>query len=240
MDITTGAILAVAGATLVGASIQGSIGFGMNLVTVPVLALALPDALPATAVLFGIPISIAMVRHEHHALDRAGLLWIFAGRIPGTIAGAIVVASVSSNTLKIVIGASVLLVVVLSVSAPPIPLTPATQFAGGAVSGTTGTAAGIGGPPIALLYQHHPGPTMRSTLAASFLFGTILSTATLGVAGEVTLADCVLAAALVPLIIVGTWIGRQAHDVLDRRWLRPAVLAFATVSAVVVLIDAVR
>jgi uncharacterized membrane protein YfcA len=240
MDVTAGAIVAVAIATLIGASIQGSIGFGMNLVTVPVLALALPDALPATAVLLGIPISLAMVRHEGHAVDRPGLVWILAGRVPGTIAGAIIVASVSTDTLKIIIGVSVILAVVASVAAPPVPLLPATQFAGGVVSGTTGTAAGIGGPPIALLYQHHPGPTMRATLSASFLFGTFLSIATLGVAHEVSVADCVLAAALVPLIIGGTWIGRQAHDTLDRRWLRPAVLAFAAVSATVVLIDAIR
>ena len=240
MDVTAGAIAAVALATLIGASIQGSIGFGMNLVTVPVLALALPDALPATAVLFGVPISIAMVRHEGHAVDRPGIFWILAGRVPGTIAGAIVVASVSTEALKIVIGISVMLAVLASVAAPPIPLSPATQFASGAVSGTTGTAAGIGGPPIALLYQHHPGPTMRATLATSFLFGTILSTATLAIAREVSIADCVLAAALVPLIICGTWIGRQAHDVLDRQWLRPAVLTFAAISAVVVLVDAVR
>ncbi len=240
MDITAGAIVAIAIATLIGASIQGAMGFGMNLVTVPVLALVLPDALPATVVLFGIPISVAMVRHEGHAVDRPGLVWILLGRIPGTIAGAIVVASVSTEALKIVIGVSVLLAVAASVTAPPIPLSPATQFAGGMVSGTTGTAAGIGGPPIALLYQHQPGPRMRATLAAAFLMGTLMSTAALAVAHEVSLADCVLAAALVPLIIGGSRIGRIAHTTLDRRWLRPAVLAFATISAVVVLVDAVR
>jgi uncharacterized protein len=240
VDITVAAVVAVAVATLVGASIQGSIGFGMNLVTVPVLALTLPDALPVTPVLFGIPISIAMVRHERHAVDRPGLVWIVAGRVPGTVAGAVIVASVSTNSLKIVIGVSVLLAVALSVAAPPVPLTPATQFSAGVVSGTTGTAAGIGGPPLALLYQHRPGPTMRATMAASFLFGTFLSIVTLSVAREVTLADCVLAAALIPLVIAGTWIGRRAHDALDRQWLRPAVLTFAAVSAVVVLVDAVR
>jgi uncharacterized membrane protein YfcA len=240
VDITVAAVLVVAAATLVGASIQGSIGFGMNLVTVPVLALTLPDALPVTPVLFGIPISIAMVRHERHAVDRPGLVWIVAGRVPGTVAGAVIVASVSTDVLKIVIGASVLLAVALSVAAPPVPLSPATQFSAGVVSGTTGTAAGIGGPPLALLYQHRPGPTMRATMAASFLFGTFLSIASLSVAGKVTLADCVLAAALAPLVIGGWWLGRHSHEFLDRQWLRPAVLTFAAISAVVVLVDAVR
>jgi uncharacterized membrane protein YfcA len=240
MDLTAGAVAAAIVATLLGASIQGSIGFGMNLVTVPVLALALPEALPATVVLLGIPISIAMVLHEHHAVDRPGLAWIIAGRIPGTILGAVIVASVSLGVLKGVIGVTVLLAVGASVLAPPIRLSPGTQFTGGAVSGATGTAAGIGGPPLALLYQHQPGPTMRSTLAASFMVGTVLSIGALAIAREVLLADFVLALVLLPFVLAGSWIGRQAHDVLDRHWLRPAVLVFAAVSAVVVLADALR
>jgi uncharacterized membrane protein YfcA len=238
VDVTVGAVILVGIAVLVGSSIQGSIGFGMNLVSVPVLALVLPDALPATVVLLGIPISAAMLRHEHHALDRSGLGWILVGRVPGTVAGTVVVATVSTEVLKGFIGVAVLAAVGASAFAPPIRLRPTTQFAGGLVSGTTGTAAGIGGPPLALLYQHHPGPTMRSTLAAAFFFGTSLSTTALAVSGHVTLADLALAAGLVPVVITGSWIGRQAHDLLDRRWLRPAVLAFAAIAAIVVLVDA--
>jgi uncharacterized protein len=59
-------------ATLVGATIQGSIGFGMNLVTVPVLALVLPESLPVAVIVLGIPVSITMLRHEWSALDRTG------------------------------------------------------------------------------------------------------------------------------------------------------------------------
>jgi uncharacterized membrane protein YfcA len=232
------AVVVVGVATLVGASIQGSIGFGMNLVTVPVLALVLPDALPATAVLLGIPISLAMLRHEHHALDRTGLAWIIVGRVPGTILGAWIVATFTDDNLKAFIGASVVFAVLVSVVAPPLRLTPTTQIASGIASGTTGTAAGIGGPPVALLYQHHPGPTVRATLAATFFFGTLLSMVTLTVAREVRAADVVIALALVPIIVAGSLVGRRAHDILDRRWLRPAVLVFAAISGCVVIATA--
>jgi uncharacterized membrane protein YfcA len=232
------AVVVIALATLVGATIQGSIGFGMNLVTVPVLALVLPEALPATAILLGIPISLAMLRHEHHAIDRSGLGWIIAGRIPGTLVGTWIVATFTADGLKGFIGASVLLAVALSIFTPPLRLTPPAQVAGGAASGMTGTAAGIGGPPIALLYQHHPGPTMRATLAASFFFGTLLSITSLGFAHEVRGADILIALALIPIIISGSALGRLAHSTLDRKWLRPAVLMFAAVSALVVIATA--
>lgn len=239
MEPTVAGVAAAVAATAIGATIQGSIGFGMNLVVVPALALALPESLPATAVLLGIPMSLAMLAHERHAVDRRGLAWILVGRVPGTLLGTWVVVTVSTDTLKAFIGASVLLAVVASVVAPPVRRTRRAELLAGVASGTTGTAAGIGGPPLALLYQHEPGPTIRSTLAAAFFFGTILSTAVLAAAGEVPAADVVLTAGLVPAVAVGSRLGRRVHGVLDRAWLRPAVLTFAAVSAVVVIVDAI-
>ena len=83
MDLTVGAWVAVLAAVLLGATIQGAIGFGMNLVAVPVLALVAPDTLPIAAILFGVPISLAMVRYERADLDRPGLAWVLGGRVPG-------------------------------------------------------------------------------------------------------------------------------------------------------------
>jgi uncharacterized membrane protein YfcA len=239
VDVTWGACIAAALATLAGATIQGGIGFGMNLVTVPVLALVLPESLPTTAVLLGVPISIAMLRHEHRALDRAGIGWIIAGRIPGTVLGVWVVAVATTSALQGLIGAFILAFVVASMTLPALPVRGDTQLAAGAVSGVTGTAAGIGGPPIALLYQYHSGPTMRSTLAASFFFGTILSVTTLAIGRQVSWAQIAVGVGLAPLVVAGTYAGRRFHVLLDRGWMRPAVLAFATTAAVVVIADAV-
>lgn len=238
MEITVAAAVAATLAALVGATIQGSIGFGMNLVTVPVIAIVVPDALPASVVLLGVPISIAMMRHEHHAIDRRGVAWILLGRVPGTALGAWVVTTLATDSLAVVIGGLLIVAVGSSVWAPPLPVHAGSQVLAGVVSGTTGTAAGIGGPPVALLYQHHPGPAMRSTLATSFFFGSMLSTATLAVAGEVERGDVVLAALMVPFVLLGTVGGRHLSRVLDRGWLRPAVLTFAVISAVVVIVDA--
>jgi uncharacterized membrane protein YfcA len=239
VDVTIGAVAATAAATAIGATVQGSVGFGMNLVSVPVLALVLPKALPVTPIVLGVPIAIGMVRYERHALDRPGVGWILAGRIPGTIMGAWVVATVSTSILQGLAGAIVLTLVAASVIIPGLQVRRSTQVAAGVVSGLTGTAAGIGGPPLALLYQRHPGPTMRSTLAASFMFGTMLSLATLGVARQVGLAEVLLGVGLAPVVVAGSVAGRRLHGFLDRGWLRPAVLLFAAITALIALVHAV-
>jgi uncharacterized membrane protein YfcA len=163
MHMTVAAFVLTAVATVLGATLQGSLGFGINLVCVPILALLVPKSLPVTAIVLGIPLSLGMVRYERHAIDRSGVGWIIAGRIPGTAVGALIVAVVSTSAQQSIAGAIVLVLVLASVLMPSPILRPGSLAAAGLVSGVTGTAAGIGGPPLALLYQHHPGPTMRST-----------------------------------------------------------------------------
>jgi uncharacterized protein len=236
VDVTIGAVVAAAAATAIGAIVQGSLGFGMNLVSVPVIALVLPKALPVTVIVLGIPIAIGMVHYERHAIDRVGVGWIIAGRIPGTILGGWVVVVASTAILQGVTGAIVLALVVASVAMPPLRVRRETQMAAGLVSGVTGTSAGIGGPPLALLYQHHPGPTMRSTLAASFVFGTLLSLATLLIAGQVGADQVLLGCGLAPVVVAGSVVGRRLHSFLDQGWLRPAVLVFAGITGVTALV----
>jgi len=238
MEIGLGAFVLLAVVVLVGAAIQGAIGFGMNLVAVPVFALVAPDVLPVAAIVLGVPISITMLRHERADLDRAGLGWLVGGRVPGSIIGAVVVAAATTRSLQIVVALFILAIAAASVAAPAIPVRPSTQIAAGVVSGVTSTTAGIGGPPVALLYQHHPGPTMRSTMAATFFIGTILSLSVLWITGSVKLHALVVGAVLAPVVLAGTVLGRRMHDLLEKGWMRPAVLAFSVVSALWVLIDA--
>lgn len=238
MEVDLGSLAVAVLATVLGATIQGAIGFGMNLVTVPMLALVLPESLPVAVIVLALPIAVSMLRHEHHAVDRAGLGWIIAGRIPGTLCGVLVVATVSTNMLQGIVSILVLALVAASLLTPPVPVSAGTQLAAGTVSGVTGTAAGIGGPPLALLYQNQTGAIMRSTLAASFLFGSLLSIVTLGIAGEVGPGQLLLGAGLAPLAVMGSIAGRRFHDQLDHGWLRPSVLVFVSIAAGMALIDA--
>ncbi|HEX6310801.1 MAG TPA: sulfite exporter TauE/SafE family protein [Acidimicrobiia bacterium] len=216
----------------VGSLVQGSIGFGSNLVAVPVLALANPEALPATLTMVVIPLVVAMAVRERHAVDRAGVTWITLGRIPGTAIGAWIVAVVSGATLSVLLGSGVLVAVALTGFTEPVPVNRTTTATAGFASGVMGTSTAIGGPPMALLYQHHEGPVLRSTLAWAFAFGTAMSLAGLVIGGVVHLWHLALAAALLPALGLGLFLSRYTVGRLEGRWLRPAVLSFAAVTAV--------
>ena len=220
----------------VGAIVQGSVGFGANLLAAPVLAVIEPAALPTTLMLLVFVLSLPMVQRERHGVDWQAVRWLMIGRVPGTVLGTLVVAAVTADTLSVLAGAAVLVAVATSLLHASVPITRATTIATGVASGAMGTATAIGGPPVALLYQHREGPRLRATLAATFAAGTVLSLAALVVAGAVAGWHLTLALALLPGTALGVAVsGRLTHRV-DGAWLRPLVLALAAVVAVVAVV----
>jgi len=231
------AVLALVAAT--GGAVQGSMGFGQNLVLVPVVALVVPEAVPGALVTLGIPITLIMVVRERHGVDRSGLGWIVLGRVPGTVVGVVIVALVSGDLLATLAGSAVLAGVALSLLAGHVPVNRETATTAGATAGVLGTTAAIDGPPLALLYQRHPGATIRSTLAGAFLVGAVMSFVALAAAGEVHGWQLLLALTLAPAVLVGL-----AGSTLLIRWvgersLRPAVLILVTIAGVAAIVRGV-
>ncbi len=223
---------------VLGALIQGSIGFGLNLVVVPVVALIQPAALPAAMIIMALPMTAGSALREHDRIDRPGVIWATMGRIPGVALGAWIVSQLEPETLALLIGGFVVLASFLSVISPAIRVRPGSAAAAGFLAGLMGTASSIGGPPIALLYQNAPGPVVRSTLGATFLIGTALSLGALAIAGQVTTWHWLVGAALFPAIAIGLYASRWSHDWLDAGWLKPCVIVFAAVSGLGVLMQA--
>jgi uncharacterized protein len=228
------------GAILVGALVQGSIGFGLNLLTAPVIAILNPHALPATLVILALPLSATTALRERHAVDTRPLRWMLYGALPGTLAGLVIVRLVSGDELAVVVGAIALVGVALSVVTPPIRIDAHSAVAAGLVSQTFGTAASVGGPPVALLYQHHGGPVIRSTLGSFFALTGVLSLAGLAAVGKVAGWQVLLAVALVPAMLTGFWLSRHLHGHVDRGWMRPAILVLSALAGAAAIVNGLR
>ncbi len=235
--MTTELFAVIALTTLVAAFAQGTTGLGFALILAPVVGFIEPRWLPVIVLVLMIPLNVYVLLRERHALDRGGVRWLTVGRAVGTVAGLGVLLAVPGDALNLLIGGSTVLAVVATLVIPPFhPGRPALVGAG-VLTGVTETATGIGGPPLALVYQHHPAATLRSTMAACFLIGEILSLALLAGAGRVTWDQLLIAAGLMPALGAGAWLSHATHHRVDGPGLRALVLVFALVSGLVLVVQ---
>ncbi len=228
--------IALAGlAIALGALVQGTVGFGLALVAAPLLAIIDPRLVPVPMLLLATAHAMLMLRREYRDADWTGVGWALLGRLPGIAIGVLAVALLPPRWFGLAVAVIVLTCVALSVVRwCPRPTVPALLLAG-VVSGAGGTASAIGGPPVALLYQHASGARVRATLAAYFSVGSLLSLGGLLVAGQFS-GDALQAAALmVPFLIAGFALSGPVRRLLDHGWTRPAVLAMASAGALALL-----
>jgi uncharacterized protein len=222
-----------------GALIQGSIGFGLGFALAPVMTLIVPQAVPATILFLTLPMVVTIALREREAINVRGFLLITAGRIPGTLVGVLILVMVPVDLLAVVLGLMILAGVTMSAIGAGFKLRNRTQFVAGLASGIMGTTVAIGGPPLALAYQDRSGAELRSTLSVAFVVGVILSLVGLAIAGKVQGWHALFALELLPGLVIGLLASNFAAPFLDKRWLRPAVLIFAAVSAVIVVMKGI-
>ncbi len=223
---------------LVAAFVQGSTGLGFALISGPVVGMVEPRLIPVFLLVQMIPLNGYVTWRERHALDVPGTTWISVGRFAGTFGGLWILFLVTDRQLGMLIGVSTVLAVLATLLAPSFEPGRKAFLAAGLVTGVTETSTGVGGPPLALVYQHRPAPTLRSSVAACFLIGEVISLVILAVTGEITPDQIRSAVLLLPAVVVGALLSRLVHRRLDGRLMRYLVLAFAMVSGLVVTVQA--
>jgi uncharacterized protein len=236
VHVTVAAFAFAFGVIVFASVVQGTIGFGLALLGAPFIAIVLPEAIPVTVVLVSWPSGAFLALREHHALDRTALAWMLAGAVPGTLVGLLIIHAASTDDLAVIVGITTLLGVLGTIVSPPIRITLATASSAGFIGNVAGTAASVGGPPVALLFQHRRGPIVRATLGAYFVVSGTLSIVGYAATGEVTLDRFLLAVGLLPAMLFGVWASRHFHDLVDRGWLRPSVLVLSSIAGAAAII----
>ncbi|MFH8241257.1 sulfite exporter TauE/SafE family protein [Streptomyces sp. NPDC018321] len=234
MTLATLAVLAVTVA--VAAFVQGSSGLGFALIVAPVAGIIDPHLVPVFVLASMIPLNLYVAWRERASLDLRGAGWITGARLAATPAGLAVLWLIPERSLGVFVGVATVLAAVVSLAAPAFTPGRAAYVGAGAVTGLTETATGVGGPPLALVYQHRPPAELRSTVAACFLVGEVASLALLFGTGEAQAAELGQAVVLLPAIALGAWLSRLVHHRLDARRTRLFVLVFALVSGLVLML----
>jgi uncharacterized membrane protein YfcA len=221
---------------LIASALQASVGIGLALLAVPLLALVDPRLIPGPMLLASASLTLASAYRERHAVDAQRFSLSLLGLAMGTVCGAVALRLLPAAVLGKVFAILVLLAVVLSVSGLRVRPTRPALFAGGGASGVMGTIADIHGPPIALVLQHARPEQARAMLGAFFFvayMGSVLALAMFGLFGVLQLQ--VAAALLLPGVVAGLCVAPLLTGFVNPARLRVAILSISAASAVVLL-----
>ncbi|MGA5462936.1 sulfite exporter TauE/SafE family protein [Mycobacterium sp. NPDC050041] len=234
--MSVAAYCVIAAAILLASCMQGSIGFGMGMLAAPFVALVDPSLIPGTLIMLATLVTILVVAREHQQIDLQGTGWALAGRVPGTVAGALLLVMLPDKALALVLAGVVLGGVLLtSVGWAPVPHRRNLVLAG-AASGVLGTATAIGGPPMALVWQKVTGARLRGTMSGFFLVGSVLSLVVLAAGGEIDRHSVMSFLLLSPAVVIGYLLSRLMNRVLDRQRQRWLAISVSAVGAVVLIV----
>ena len=228
-------ILAAGVFVALGGFVQSGVGLGLGLVGAPVVTLLYPALMPGSMLVAGASLPLLILARESWHTDWRGVSWALAGRVAGTVGGIWVLAVVSLRALGIVVGGMVLTVVVLSVVHAVVPRNRVTLLTAGVISGVTGTATSIGGPPVALLYQGESGPRVRATLSVFFCVGNSIALIALASSGHLPGRDVAAGLVFIGCAAAGFAVAAGLRRFLDAGRTRSAVLAAAAGSAIVLI-----
>lgn len=232
-------VAVLAGVLLVGALVQGIVGLGVGMVSAPFVTLLAPELMPGMLLFMGVFTPALTLLVDRGDIDWRGLGWSLPMRVPGTVVGVGLVAVADGRLLGVLVGTMVLVSVLVTWRAVELPVNRVNLTVAGFVSGVTATATSIGGPPIAVLYQHQPVRRIRSTLAVYFAVGAVFSLVGLALAGRVTGAQVGLSLLGLPALAVGIAVATAVRRRVPHHAVRVGVLTVCAASAVVLLVMSV-
>ena len=237
MSLPFDPIYIIAIAVACGALIQGTTGMGFALIVAPVMGLLAPESLPISLLILMLPLNAAIAWRERAAIDFRGSSWITLGRFAGPFGGVWILFWLPLSQLNILIGLSTIAACIATWVAPSFVPGRRALISTGVITGITETATGVGGPPLALVYQHSPVATLRGSVALCFLVGELISLAVLAAGGHLQAGQVEPVLILCLPLALGVLASYRARHMINEKRLRRFVLIFAFVSGSLLLVQ---
>lgn len=224
-------LVAFSAMTLFAALVQGTLGFGFAIVSVPFLVLIDPRLAPVPQLLVQVPLCAFLFWRERRHAEWRGVIWVTIGGVPGTALGVWLLGVATGAALDLLNGVLVLGGVAALALGLRLRRNPGTESFAGVLSGISSTVSAMGGPPVALLYEGARGPTVRATLSLIFLLGVVLSVVGRVFADDGLLERDVLLTALGgPSVALGLWASRFLTGRVEGRPMRLGILSLSALS----------
>lgn len=230
-EIATAHLFALVAFMVFAAVVQGTLGFGFAIVSVPFLVLMDERLAPVPQLIASTFFSARIWWREREATDLPGVLVMSLGRLPGTYLGYLLLLVGSVTTLDLTIGSLVLLAVLVIAFGQPVPRNRVTQALAGVGSGIGAYVSAIAGPPVALLYKGAKGPEVRANISLFFVIGNGITLLGRGLGGAFTELDLWLGIVSVPAGLFGVWLSGRIKDRIEGRPLQVGILLLCSLAA---------
>jgi uncharacterized membrane protein YfcA len=217
-------------------AVQASVGVGIALVSVPLLALLHPQLVPGPMLAAGSLVALVTALRERQAIRVGGFGLSLAGLALGTVIGALALDALHGPDVERVFAVLILIAVGLSVAGLRVRPSPLSLGLGGTAAGIMGTMVGIHGPPISIVFQHARLDYARAMLGAFFFIAYVASCLALAVFGLFGVLELKRAAALLPGVCAGLLVAPRVAGRVSQAQLRAAILLVSAGSAVLLLL----
>lgn len=228
-------VLALAATVAAAAMLQASTGVGFGVLAAPVAVMLDPRLVPSSLLLLSLLLSVMTALRERGAIDLPGLGFATIGRVLGAAGAGATIALLPPSLFATVFSLMILAAIALSVVGWHVQPTRGNLVVAGLASGYMGTITSVGSPPMALVYQNVPGPTIRATMGAFFVLGSAVSLASLATVGHLDLMQLLASLWLLAPLLLGYRLSRHAIGYIDRGRVRPAILAVSAAAALALL-----
>lgn len=216
----TGALILFLVTTAIGSYVQSVAGFAMGMIILAVMVggglVEVPVITAVVSLLSLANIVLALKGHGHH-LDRRLFVWVAAGLLPAVAAGVWLLESLDATAawvLELMLGTFIVagsLSMMLRPQPRPRVSRPWACLLAGVAGGLIGGLFSASGPVIGWFNyrQPLPAPVIRTTLLATFALSTTGRTLIVAASGGLTGDVWRMCLAGLPLVVLGTWVGRS-------------------------------
>lgn len=220
---------------ILGACLQSLAGFGLGLLSAPLVFFLNPELVPAPMILLALLNTSILAQKYCKDIDISQTkMSIFGGTI-GVILAAFVVKQINAQQFQVIFGLLILGAVVASVLGITPKVNKLSNLIASFVSGVMGTITSAGGAPMGILYQSEEKQSIKANLSAFFVYINLIAIVALASMGTVGRQDFVYFLQFSPAIFIGLLLAKRLNTKINSNMMRILVLCVAAISGIVLI-----
>lgn len=218
-----------------GACLQSLAGFGLGLLSAPLVYFLNPELVPAPMILLALLNTSILAQKYRKDIDMSKTkMSIFGGTI-GVILAAFVVKQINAQQFQVIFGMLILGAVVASALGITPKINKLSNLIASFISGVMGTITSAGGAPMGILYQSEEKQSIKANLSAFFVYINLIAIVALASMGTVGQQDIIYFLQFSPAIFIGLLMAKLLNNKINGNMVRILVLSVAAISGIVLI-----